>query len=57
MDANTKLIAKEAKSWIWTLKELNELLDIAGKQRMVLFDLNRAASPEAASVIEKLETA
>jgi GTPase SAR1 family protein len=58
MDANTKLIAKEAKMWIWSLKELNELVDIAGKQRMVLFDLAKAVSREAAAGdIDKRETA
>ncbi|MFH1778725.1 MAG: ATP-binding protein [Candidatus Omnitrophota bacterium] len=44
MDANTKLLAKEAKAWIWTLRELNELLDIAGKQRLILPDLGKAGS-------------
>jgi len=58
MDANTKLIAKEAKTWIWAMKELNELADIAGKQRMVLFDLNKAASrEEPAADIDKRQTA
>lgn len=58
MDANTKLIAKEAKSWIWALKELNELFDIAGKQRMVLFDLSKRALPETTACdIENSETA
>lgn len=49
MDANTKLIAKEAKTWIWALKELNELVDIAGKQRMVLFDVSKAVSQKTAA--------
>lgn len=58
MNANTKLIAKEAKMWIWGLKELNELADISGKQRMVLFDLSKMVPQEsAADDIDKMETA
>jgi len=58
MGANTKLVAKEAKTWIWGVKELNELFDIAGKQRMVLFDLSKAVSREApAGYVDNLETA
>ena len=58
MDANTKLIAKDAKAWIWALKEINELSNIAGKQRIVLFDLSKAVlREEAAGDIDKRETA
>lgn len=34
--ANAKLLAKEAKCLIWGMAELNTLLDIAGKQRLIL---------------------
>lgn len=58
LDVNTRLIAKQAKSWIWGIKEINELLDIAGKQRMVFFDQNKIVPAEAAyGDIENLETA
>ncbi|MFA5338778.1 MAG: hypothetical protein WC317_01355 [Candidatus Omnitrophota bacterium] len=36
MGANAKLLAKEAKCWIWDLKDLNTLLDMTGRQRLVL---------------------
>lgn len=47
MDPNTKLLAKRATAWIWTSKELNELLDIAVKQRMVFPHLNKPKSDKA----------
>jgi hypothetical protein len=34
--ANAKLLAKEAKCWIWDLKDLNTLLDMTGRQRLIL---------------------
>lgn len=58
MDTNTKLLAKKAKVWIWTPKELNGLLDIAGKQRMVLPNLNKSKSESVnISNVHHLETA
>ncbi len=47
MDPNTKLLAKRSAAWIWTSIELNELLDIAVKQRMVLPHLNKSVSDVA----------
>jgi hypothetical protein len=36
ISANAKLLAKETKCWIWDLKDLNTLLDMTGRQRLVL---------------------
>lgn len=52
MDINTKLFAKESKSWIWASKELKGMLDIAGKERIVLPDSNKAE--QIAAVAEDL---
>ncbi|MFH0771568.1 MAG: hypothetical protein V1933_03000 [Candidatus Omnitrophota bacterium] len=55
MDANTLLAAKQSKIWIWTLKEINELLDISGRQRIVLFGLkgyNLSQVPADLSALE-----
>ena len=43
--ANAKLLSKEAKCWIWDLKGLNTLLDMTGRQRLVLpqWDAEEAA--------------
>lgn len=58
MDANTKLLAKKARAWIWTLKELNELMDIAVKLRIVLPDLGKPKSEKTEILdVRDLETA
>ncbi len=49
MDVNTKLLVKESRSWIWSLNELNELFDIAGKQRIILYSSDKAGSPQSES--------
>ncbi len=35
MEINARLMAKEIKMWIWELDEINELLDIFGKHKIV----------------------
>lgn len=45
--ANAKLLAKEAKCWIWGIKELNALLDMTGRQRLALPVYDAGESPEA----------
>lgn len=58
MDTNTRLLAKKAMAWIWTSKELNELLDIAVKQRIVLPSFNKPESDTAQVLdVRHLETA
>jgi len=58
MDVNTKLLAKEARAWIWTSGQLNELFDIAGTHRMILPDLSKAESAKRDILDEShLETA
>ncbi|KPK42779.1 MAG: hypothetical protein AMJ78_01305 [Omnitrophica WOR_2 bacterium SM23_29] len=58
MDVNTKLLAKEARAWIWTSRQLNELFDIAGTHRMILPDLSKAESAKTDVLDEShLETA
>ena len=44
---NAKLIAKEAKCWIWDLKDLNTLLDMTGRQRLVLPQWNAEGIQES----------
>lgn len=46
--ANARLLAKEAKCWIWGLKELNTLLDMTGRQRLAppLYDTDESSETQ-----------
>lgn len=56
--ANAKLLAKEAKCWIWGLKELNTLLDMTGRQRLALPVHDAEESSEAQKdILTNTETA
>lgn len=37
MDDNAKLLSKESGIWVWNLKALNLLLDLYGKQKVVIY--------------------
>lgn len=53
MDSNVRLIAKEARFWIWGIKELNELFDVSDAERMILPEME--SSPPLQMKVEKAE--
>lgn len=56
--ANANLLAKEAKCWIWGLKEINALLDMTGRQRLALPVYDAGESSEAQKdILSNTETA
>ena len=55
--ANAKLLAKEAKCWIWDLKDLNTLLDMTGRQRLVLLQCRDEGSLSEKDALTNTESA
>jgi len=59
MGANAKLLAKEAKCWIWGLKEINALLDITDRQRLAppVYDSGESSEAQKDTLVADTETA